>query len=83
MNYTKLLEQVKNNSEVINDSLWYVNPQDIIQSHIQSLQQLHDEMQRVMEEYITEYGTDKYNGQTEYFADKLTKEIEALQALMK
>ena len=87
MNYTKLLEQF--DEEFIRDDglLEKYDAPDIktflLQSHIQSLQQLHNEMQRVMEEYITEYGTDKYNGQTEYFADKLTKEIEALQALMK
>ena len=88
MNYTKLLEQF--DEEFIRDDglLEKYDAPDIktflLQSHIQSLQKLHNEVGEMKRTDDTQMSEDHiYDEAITNIQNKLTKEIEALQALMK
>jgi hypothetical protein len=55
----------------------------LIQSHIKYLQSEIDEMEKVMSDWSKECGTDKYNGQLEYFVEKKKQEIINAEKLIK
>lgn len=54
----------------------------IIQSFIGMWEEQVRDMEALMENYITTYGTDKHNGQTEHFVEKLKGEIGKARELL-